>query len=322
MKHQIFEQFQGMWFGGIVGQALANRKHDRKLNNIIKFPSQHWVWKRQQIAKILLSNTEVELDYIEQQLDKVRDLKCSLVNNDNLTLADADHQTNQLNLLINSNHPLLLTSCIFLPQQQNLLLKDGRIDQALVAWHNLLRLVMSSERQLDFALVVEQVRQKLERKEDLLMDKLQQIVVDVQESLSLCQLYEELQPFHNALQMAIALSWFCFISTPQDYKLSVLRAASLDSTLASVITALTGTLSGAYNGITAIPGNWQRKIRLDSNYDSENQVLLELYKTWLGIYSINRNQELYNYQIDAVAICQMIQPRKTLQIISQEALEI
>ena len=181
---------------------------------------------------------------------------------------------------------------------------------------------MSSERQLDFALVVEQVRQKQGRKEDLLMDKLQQIVADVQKSLSLYQLYEELQPSHNALQMAIALSWFCFISTPQDYKLSVLRSASIDSTIGSVTTALTGTLSGAYNGITAIPGNWQRKIRLDSNYNSEYQVLLRLYKTWLGIYSINNNQELFNDKLDAVATCQMIQPRKTLKIISQESLGI
>ncbi|MEM7592140.1 MAG: ADP-ribosylglycohydrolase family protein [Cyanobacteria bacterium P01_A01_bin.83] len=322
MKHQIFERFQGMWFGGLVGQAVANQKHDRKLNSVIKFPSQHWVWQRQQIAKILLSNTELEIDDIDHQLSKVGDLKCSLVNNDNSTLADADHQTRQLNPLINSNHPLLLTSCILLPQQQNLLLRNGKINQELVAWHNLLRLVMSPQRQLDFALLVEQVRQKLYRKEDLLIDKLQQIVVDVQKSLSLCQLYEELQPFHNDLQIAIALSWFCFISTPQDYKLSVLRAASLDSTIGSVITALTGTLSGAYNGITAIPGNWHRRIRLDSNYDSENQVLQEIYKNWLGIYSINHNQDLYNYQIDAVAICKMIQPRKTLNIISQESLEI
>jgi len=55
----------------------------------------------------------------------------------------------------------------------------------------------------------------------------------------------------------IALAFYCFLNTPEDLRLSVLRAARCG--IAGQLTcALTGALSGAYNGVAAIPVEWRQ----------------------------------------------------------------
>ncbi|PSB40897.1 ADP-ribosylglycohydrolase family protein [filamentous cyanobacterium Phorm 6] len=55
----------------------------------------------------------------------------------------------------------------------------------------------------------------------------------------------------------IALAFYCFLNTPEDLRLSVVRAARCG--IAGQLTcALTGALSGAYNGATAIPVEWRQ----------------------------------------------------------------
>ncbi len=54
----------------------------------------------------------------------------------------------------------------------------------------------------------------------------------------------------------IALAFYCFLNTPEDLRLSVVRAARCG--IAGQLTcALTGALSGAYNGVAAIPVEWR-----------------------------------------------------------------
>ena len=55
----------------------------------------------------------------------------------------------------------------------------------------------------------------------------------------------------------IALAFYCFLNTPEDLRLSVVRAARCG--IAGQLTcALTGALSGAYNGVGAIPVEWRQ----------------------------------------------------------------
>lgn len=55
----------------------------------------------------------------------------------------------------------------------------------------------------------------------------------------------------------IALAFYCFLNTPEDLRLSVLRAARCGIT-GQLTCALTGALSGAYNGAAAIPVEWRQ----------------------------------------------------------------
>ena len=55
----------------------------------------------------------------------------------------------------------------------------------------------------------------------------------------------------------IAVAFYCFLNTPEDLRLSVLRAARCG--IAGQLTcALTGALSGAYNGVATIPVEWRQ----------------------------------------------------------------
>ncbi len=55
----------------------------------------------------------------------------------------------------------------------------------------------------------------------------------------------------------IALAFYCFLNTPEDLRLSVVRAARTGIT-GQLTCALTGALSGAYNGAAAIPVEWRQ----------------------------------------------------------------
>jgi hypothetical protein len=76
-------------------------------------------------------------------------------------------------------------------------------------------------------------------------------------------------------------------------------------------------LAGAYNGMTVILGNWRTDIEQNQSWQLENQLLLKLFRFWLGVYAVEQNYEAYNLELDAIALPQFIQPRQSLKIISQ-----
>jgi ADP-ribosylglycohydrolase len=94
----------------------------------------------------------------------------------------------------------------------------------------------------------------------------------------------------------IAMAFYCFLSTLEDFSLSVLRADRLGR-YSKTIATLTGALSGAYNSTAGIPLTWQ--ISLDqSNLAQKWQIassynMLRLINTlmavWSGVYDIARD---------------------------------
>ncbi|MEB3151344.1 MAG: ADP-ribosylglycohydrolase family protein [Sphaerospermopsis sp.] len=104
----------------------------------------------------------------------------------------------------------------------------------------------------------------------------------------------------DKLSNNIALAFYCFLSTLEDFRLTVLRAKSNLREQNSWCCALAGALSGAYNSTEGIPVNWQVLL---SNFNqpiwgmSSCYVMLELADTlvavWSGVYNISPNiQEL------------------------------
>ena len=63
----------------------------------------------------------------------------------------------------------------------------------------------------------------------------------------------------GASYLPIALAFYCFLSTPEDLGLAVVRAArtGIEPRLTC---ALTGALSGAYNSSAALPPGWERAL--------------------------------------------------------------
>ncbi|MCW5312914.1 ADP-ribosylglycohydrolase family protein [Nostoc sp. KVJ3] len=106
------------------------------------------------------------------------------------------------------------------------------------------------------------------------------------------------------LSNIIAIAFYCFLSTLEDFRLAVLRATHnsnskvQDATyLGSQATgAITGALSGAYNGVGGIPVNWQ-VLLLQKNSPAWGLTsfsqMLELtgafVAVWSGVYDLSLN---------------------------------
>lgn len=102
---------------------------------------------------------------------------------------------------------------------------------------------------------------------------------------------------------ALALGFYCFLSTPEDYSLTVLR--SLQTPYHPEITAaISGALSGAHQGCIAIPVKWRLELQdpslwhsthpeIESNPIKPNnnssellQLARNLFDFWSGVWQL------------------------------------
>ena len=109
----------------------------------------------------------------------------------------------------------------------------------------------------------------------------------------------------------IGLAFYCFLSTPHDLRLALLRAAQTGGR-SSIVGALTGALSGAFNSMSGIPIEWQ--LALDSWEAPSEQIvtqsdLLEmanrLLASWSGVYNPLTSSKEFR-QVAAIAAPQVI----------------
>ncbi len=321
MNSSTFEQFQGIWLGSIIGQALANQQSGCAQTKIINFPAQNWLVERQKIAQIFLPTKNLEAKDLGQN-SSLREIIAK--NKVQVTKPD-EHGSILLSLLsliiFYGNDPSFLDKII---GEYNLKSanspKNTEIRTGILIWSCLLITILNHKFQPDTNVkqIIRRTIDFVKVEETLLTQMLEIVIQAAQSGTSLHQLAEELSSGGNAWQMAIALSWYCFTTTPHDFRLSIKKAASLEPNIAWLTAALTGTVSGAYNGIARIPWRWRAIANQNSIYRLESQIALKLFESWLGIYSLNSNQESFNYQLGAVACPQIIQPRQALKIISQK----
>ncbi len=59
---------------------------------------------------------------------------------------------------------------------------------------------------------------------------------------------------------AVADALYCFLRTPGDYRTTVRTAANSNGDSDS-IACIAGAFSGAFNGLDAIPEEWQRRVK-------------------------------------------------------------
>ncbi|GAB4280409.1 MAG: hypothetical protein Fur0025_08350 [Oscillatoriaceae cyanobacterium] len=117
------------------------------------------------------------------------------------------------------------------------------------------------------------------------------------------------KPGFHSPNAAFALALYCFLSTPEDFRLSVVPAV-LPGGDRELTGAIAGALSGAYNGIAGIPLSWQmckpqiHRGCLDASMSfmplslsplppptasvSLLPLASRLFAAWAGIYDLNR----------------------------------
>ncbi|TBR58601.1 ADP-ribosylglycohydrolase family protein [Mastigocladus laminosus UU774] len=98
------------------------------------------------------------------------------------------------------------------------------------------------------------------------------------------------------LSYNLAIAFYCFLSSLEDFRLSVLRASQVKS--CSVYhSTITAALSGAYNATTGIPVSWRFLLAKNSPAQWQTTDLSKMVKltnilvaTWSGVYHSTLNQ--------------------------------
>ncbi|NJO97793.1 MAG: hypothetical protein HC764_18845 [Pleurocapsa sp. CRU_1_2] len=258
MHHNTYDRFGGSWWGGIIGQTIANQADAL---------TQSWVLERRQIAEMLLSEKLNRTNLASFLASQSADSRLNEVNNEkyhsNLLslLPSIILQTDEPNLylrLMPNLKSVQANSNIVFSQNINILI-----------WGYLLTTVLNHQTHLwEQALSIEEIFNP-NLIPNPLTEKLSIVLQGIKSGSSLQQITEQLSSKDQLQATAIALAWYCFVTTPHDFKLSVQRAARVDSKLSWLTITLTSTLSGAYNGMTVILDNWRTDIEQNQSWQLE-----------------------------------------------------
>jgi len=106
------------------------------------------------------------------------------------------------------------------------------------------------------------------------------------------------------LSNTIAMAFYCFLSTLEDFRLAVLQATHNGNTkvqdatpiISQATGAITGALSGAYNGTGGIPVNWQVLLLQRNspawgltNFSQMLELTDAFVAVWSGVYDLALN---------------------------------
>ncbi|MGG6265355.1 ADP-ribosylglycohydrolase family protein [Leptolyngbya sp. AN03gr2] len=116
------------------------------------------------------------------------------------------------------------------------------------------------------------------------LQRLQQVETMIQQGIGLEDATQLILTLSDATtgDAAIALSLYCFLSTPGDFRLSIQRAIQTRYQVPGVA-ALTGALSGAYNSTIGLPAEWRMEVVQQAEIQ---QLSRRLLASWSGMYLV------------------------------------
>ncbi len=165
---------------------------------------------------------------------------------------------------------------------------------------------------LDFATLIPRILAYLGTSQTPLVQQLEQVQTLLEQGAgldtTLTQLrrnsqYRSEPPSHP--YTSIALAFYCFLNTPEDFRLCVTRAARSGEQHQTTV-ALTGALSGVYNSIIGIPVGWRLVANRSIAGVQKLQVAGRLFSVWSGVYDVSAIDQC---PLAAVAAPRVIQPR-------------
>ena len=154
-----------------------------------------------------------------------------------------------------------------------------------------------------------------------LVNQLRQVQTLLEEGAGLERTLTTLMPRQtsSSVNTPIALAFYCFLSTLEDLRLSVVRAARCPQP--EVTSAIAGALSGAYNSIAGIPVGWRLALGKQNDHaslltqlwglNSEAELLrlaALLLAAWSGVYDAEKFLIDTSF-VPAVAAPKVIKPR-------------
>ncbi len=143
-----------------------------------------------------------------------------------------------------------------------------------------------------------------------LVQQLEQVQILLEENAGLELAHAQLCRNAQPQSTPIALGFYCFLSTLEDFRLSIARAAR-SGYQPPITCAITGALSGAYNSTVGIPAAWRLSWNQPNWGISSDAQLFQLadnlLAVWSGVYDASTAIQVQ--QMSAVAAPRVIQPR-------------
>lgn len=278
MRYSLLNRFRGAFFGSALGDILSSVGNKNLQNRGLPKELAFSQW-----GKIARSGAESAIACgrvdLQDWVGRSGELQKLLLSSNKIKVSSGEVAVAML--------PVLLFS------HDNEIILRARLTQVLASWQ------LSSETIEDVLVLgyaiahalTEQLNPKTLLPQTLgyfsnastpLLDQLGQVQILLAQNASLETTLSQLSRKSPQTTLPIALAFYCFLSTPEDFRLSVIRAAKT-STRSQVTTALTGMLSGVYNSYSSIPPSW----RISFNHTDQEQMLQlgdSLLAVWSGVY--------------------------------------
>lgn len=259
MRYSISSRFQGAVLGAVLGEKIS--KHSRQISTF-------------QAANCLIPGMRslIELGRFEQQNWQEKLLPDTKISEFASTIAiplALFYHENELKLRQN-----LLAASISIGQNEPI------IQESILAVGYAIAQVLSEK--LTPAQLIPHILSLIETPQTDLTQKLLQVQTLLTQKAGLERALSQLN-LNEPSTTAIALGFYCFLSSQEDFSLTVKRALCLQQPLASTVA---GALSGAYNSSSNIPSSWHALVVHQTSTDEKEVLQLSdsLVAVWSGVY--------------------------------------
>jgi len=279
MRYSLGSRFKGTILGALLGEKTAfSRRNQLQGAGTLKITSLHWSDMTIECASSLISLGRFD----QQDWQKAKQQELTNLENSywailaTLPVALFFHE-NPIKL----RHNLLLAAQIW---QNDPVVRDGILAVGYAIAQSL------TEKLTSISLISQTISFIGETSTDL-PQQLLKVNNLLEDGAGLERVQAEFSK-EEKLSHSIGVAFYCFLSTIEDFRLSVLRALQ-NSHRSPEISAITGALSGAYNSAVGIPISWQ--VMLVQANSTEGQVsssrrMVELadalVAVWSGVYDL------------------------------------
>jgi ADP-ribosylglycohydrolase len=279
MRYSLGSRFKGTILGALLGEKTAfSRRNQLQGAGTLKITSLHWSDMTIECASSLISLGRFD----QQDWQKAKQQELTNLENSywailaTLPVALFFHE-NPLKL----RHNLLLAAQIW---ENDPVVRDGILAVGYAIAQSL------TEKLTSISLISQTISFIGETSTDL-PQQLLKVNNLLEDGAGLERVQAEFSK-EEKLSHSIGVAFYCFMSTIEDFRLSVLRALQ-NSHRSPEISAITGALSGAYNSAVGIPISWQ--VMLVQANSTEGQVsssrrMVELadalVAVWSGVYDL------------------------------------
>lgn len=271
MRYSVVNRFRGALAGALIGGNLAfgSGKSPQNYQNL-----EYLI--RSAESLIQLGRFDLE-DWQQRQTEKVSDL--------NLQEIDILFATLPITLFFHEDINKLRQILLSLVKVED---EESILQDAILALSYAIAQILTEK--FHPSTIIPQTISFLQQTTGVISQNLLKVEQMLRESPGLATVEAQLSN-KGQLSQVISMAFYCFVSTPEDFRLSVLRVNQVDC-CSEHLSAITGILSGVHNSIIGIPVTLQVNAQNSSvrpelrNFSLMLELADALAAVWSGMYDL------------------------------------